>query len=241
MTTPNNFRVKNGLTVANGISVGTGISANGTYGSNGQVLTTNGSSVYWSGLNASNINAGLVSVGYGGTGLTSGTSGGILYYSGTNTLASSGALTANNFVVGGGDGAAPSTTSLLSIAAAVTTGSYVKATGFADAVVTLGNSGTAMNIDVTNGGVFTCTLTGNCTFTLRYPVASGSSSFTLILANDGTASRTIAWAGGSFKFPGGAASISRTTTANAIDVWVFFTPDGGTTWYGNVVMKDLKA
>lgn len=46
----------------------------------------------------------------GGTGLTSGTSGGVLYYSATGTLASSGALTANALVIGGGAGAAPSTT-----------------------------------------------------------------------------------------------------------------------------------
>jgi hypothetical protein len=46
----------------------------------------------------------------GGTGLTSGTSGGVLYYSATGTLASSGALTANALVIGGGAGVAPSTT-----------------------------------------------------------------------------------------------------------------------------------
>ena len=113
--------------------------------------------------------------------------------------------------------------------------------GFADTVTALGNTGTAINIDVTSGGVFTATLTGNCTFTLRYPVASGASSFTLILTNDGTAGRTVAWSGGAFRFPGGAASLSRTTTASAVDIWVFFTPDGGTTWYGNISMKDVKA
>jgi hypothetical protein len=51
----------------------------------------------------------------------------------------------------------------------------------------------------------------------------------------------VAWAGGSFKFPGGAASLSRTTTANAIDIWFFFTPDGGTTYYGSIPMKNLIA
>jgi hypothetical protein len=156
-------------------------------------------------------------------------------------LASSGALTANQFLIGGGAGAAPSASSLLQVAAAVTTGNYVRSIGYADTVTALGNTGTAINIDVTSGGVFTATLTGSCTFTLRYPVSTGSSSFTLILTNDGTAGRTVAWAGGSFVFPGGAASLSRTTTANAVDVWVFFTPNGGTTWYGNIAMKDMKS
>jgi hypothetical protein len=153
----------------------------------------------------------------------------------------SGTLTANNILLGGGASTAISSSSLLSTSAAVTSGTYIKAIGYADTVVALGNTGTAINLDVVSGGVFTATLTGSATITLRYPVSSGSSSFTLILTNDGTAGRTVAWAGGSFKFPGGAASLSRTTTANAIDIWVFFTPDGGTTWYGNIAMKNMTA
>jgi hypothetical protein len=184
---------------------------------------------------------GTLPVGNGGTGLTSGTSGGIPYFSASNSIASSSALTADNVVFGGGAGATPFSSNLLTRSAAVTSGTYVKAIGYADTVVALGNTGTAINLDVVSGGVFTATLTGSATITLRYPVSSGSSSFTLILTNDGTAGRTVAWAGGSFKFPGGAASLVRTTTANAVDIWAFFTPDGGTTWYGNIVMKDVKA
>lgn len=52
--TPNNFRVKNGLTVSNGIvveaggiAVAGGINANGTFGSPGQGLVSNGSAIYW--------------------------------------------------------------------------------------------------------------------------------------------------------------------------------------------------
>ena len=156
-------------------------------------------------------------------------------------VSQSGTLAANNILLGGGSGVAVSSSNLLSTSAAVTSGTYIKAIGYADTVVALGNTGTAINLDVVSGGVFTATLTGNATITLRYPVSSGSSSFTLILTNDGTAGRTVAWAGGSFKFPGGAASLSRTTTANAIDIWVFFTPDGGTTWYGNIAMKNMTA
>jgi hypothetical protein len=123
----------------------------------------------------------------------------------------------------------------------LTSTGYTQPVAYADTVVALGNSGTATTITCTSGNVFTATLTGNCTFTLSAPIATGSSSFTLILTNDGTAGRTVAWAGGSFVFPGGAGSLSRTTTANAVDVWVFFTPNGGTTWYGNIAMKDVKA
>lgn len=185
--------------------------------------------------------AGTLAVANGGTGLTAGTSGGILAYTATGTLASSAALTANKMVIGGGAGVVPATTSVFGTAAAVTSGTYAQAVGYADTVVALGNTGTAINLDVVSGNVFTATLTGNATITLRYPVATGSSSFTLILTNDGTAGRTVSWAGGTFKWPGGAASLSRTTTANAIDIWFFFSPNGGTTWYGNISQKNLIA
>lgn len=124
----------------------------------------------------------------------------------------------------------------------ITSAGYLEAT-YSDKVVALGNSGTATTINLDQGNVFTATLTGNCTFTLAGSNANSSrgSSFTLILTNDGTAGRTVAWAGGTFRFPGGAASLSRTTTANAVDIWVFFTPDNGTTWYGNISMKNMIA
>jgi hypothetical protein len=50
-----------------------------------------------------------LAVANGGTGLTSGTSGGILGFTGTSTLASSGLLTANAIMLGGGAGATPTT------------------------------------------------------------------------------------------------------------------------------------
>ena len=185
--------------------------------------------------------AGTLAVANGGTGLTAGTSGGILAYTATGTLASSAALAANKVVIGGGAGVVPSTTTLLGTAAAVTSGNYIQAVGYADTVTALGNTGSAINLDVTSGNVFTATLSASATITLRYPVATGSSSFTLILTNSAGGPWTVAWAGGTFLFPGGAASLSRTTTAGATDVWFFFTPNGGTTWYGSIPMANLTA
>lgn len=123
-----------------------------------------------------------------------------------------------------------------------TSAGYLEAV-YSDKVVVLGNSGTATTIDLQLGNVFTATLTGNCTFTLANSNANSNrgTSFTLVLTNDGTAGRTVAYAGGSFKFPGGAATLSRTTTANSVDIWVFFTPDNGTTYYGNISMKNMIA
>lgn len=191
---------------------------------------------------ASNV-TGTLPVANGGTNLSSGTSGGVLAYTASGVLASSGALAANNVVVGGGAGAAPSSTNLLAISAAVTSGNYIKAIGYADTVTALGNTGAAINLDLTSGNVFSATLTDNATITLRFPVSTGASSFTLILTNDATPGRTVAFvgSGATMKFPGGAASLSRTTTASAIDVWFFFTPDGGTTYFGSIPMKNLIA
>jgi hypothetical protein len=111
---------------------------------------------------------------------------------------------------------------------------------FSDEVTALGNTGTAITIDCDDGNVFTATLTGNCTITLASvnSTSNRATSFTLILTNDATPSRTLAFAGGTFNYPGGA--ITRTEDANAVDVWVFFTPDGGTNWYANIAMKDVS-
>ena len=108
-----------------------------------------------------------------------------------------------------------------------------------ETIVALGNTGTAKTVDLTQGTVFSATLTGNCTFTLANPNAA--CSFTLVLTNDASSGRSVAWSGGSFRFPGGASSLSRSTGANDVDVWVFFTVNGGTTWYGNITMIDMVA
>ena len=111
---------------------------------------------------------------------------------------------------------------------------------FSDKVSALGDTGTAQTIDASTGQVFTATLTGNCTFTLSGSNSNSNraSSFTLILTNDATPSRTVAFSGGTVEFPGG--SVSRTTDANATDIWFFFSPDGGTTWYASIPMKNLS-
>lgn len=105
-----------------------------------------------------------------------------------------------------------------------------------ETLVAVGNSSTAANLNLALGTVFTVTLTGNATLTIQNP--TGVSAFTLILTNDATPSRTVTFSGGTFKYPGG--SVTRTTTANAVDVWFFFTPDGGTTYYASIPMANLS-
>jgi len=82
-------------------------------------------------------------------------------------------------------------------------------------------------VDLTLGNVQTYTLSGNQTLTFTNPIASGnSSSFTLILTNGGSA--TLTWPGS----VDWAAATAPTLTSSGIDVLVFTTIDGGTTWYG---------
>jgi hypothetical protein len=168
---------------------------------------------------------GTLPVANGGTGVTSSTG------TGDTVLNVSPALTTPKITTGIQNASAATVISMDS--------SVFFAGAFSDEVTAIGNTGTAVTIDCDDGNVFTATLTGNCTFTLASAnsTSNRATSFTLVLTNDGTASRTVAFAGGTFKYPGG--SVSRTTDANATDIWFFFSPDNGTTWYVTLPAKNL--
>ena len=121
----------------------------------------------------------------------------------------------------------------------VVTAKFMRGT-FSDKVTAIGNTSTAATVDLSLGTVFTATLTGNCTFTFSNPngVATTASSFTLILTNDATPSRSIVWPA-TVLYSDGAAP-ARTTAANATDIWFFFTPDGGSVYYGSIPIKNLS-
>jgi len=88
----------------------------------------------------------VVPVSGGGTGLANGTSGGILGFTGSSTIASSGLLTLNGVVIGGGSGATPAST------AAGTNGQlFVGTTSAAPAFVTASGDISA----ITAAGAFT--------------------------------------------------------------------------------------
>ena len=93
-------------------------------------------------------------------------------------------------------------------------------------------SGTTVALDLNLGTVFTLTLAHNLgTFNWTNPAASGyASSFVLKVKQDGTGSRTISWPAAVDWAAATAPTIS--TGANAVDVFAFFTVDGGTIWYG---------
>lgn len=90
------------------------------------------------------------------------------------------------------------------------------------------NATGAVTIDIAaTGNVYSCTATGNLTFTFSNPSASGVFCPLLVaVKQDGTGSRTITWPGSVNGTP-----TTATTTAGKVDFYQFGTWNGGTTWY----------
>jgi hypothetical protein len=93
----------------------------------------------------------------------------------------------------------------------------------------------ASNIDLATGNYFSRTISGATTLTVsNVPTTGTAVSFILDLTNGGSAA--ITWWSGT-KWAGGAAP---TLTASGRDVLGFFTYDGGTTWTGLLLGRDVK-
>ena len=101
------------------------------------------------------------------------------------------------------------------------------------------SSGTA-TIDCEAGNVFSLTLSENITtFNWNNPPSSGTAyGFSLkVIQDSGGNSYTISWPT-SIDWPSGTAP-TLSVAANAIDQLVFYTHDGGTTWYGFIAGQAL--
>ena len=143
--------------------------------------------------------------------LNAGTVNGIIKANGTGTFSAAAAGT--DYVAPGGSAGA------------------ITATGFKETKVTMA----ANAIDLTAGNYFSKTISGATTLTISGTPSSGTaSSFVLDLTNGGSATitwfATIKWAGGT----------APTWTTSGRDVIGFFTHDGGTTWNGVVMAKDIR-
>lgn len=106
---------------------------------------------------------------------------------------------------------------------------------YGETVQNLGNRSGTVNLDLNTANVFTVNITANTSFTVSNFLTGTnvSSSFTVFLRNN-SASLSVSWPA-NFKFPNGLPPV-RTTTASRTDVWIFVSPDQGTTWYGNVAL-----
>lgn len=93
----------------------------------------------------------------------------------------------------------------------------------------------ANDIDLSAGSYFSKTISTATTFTVSsVPTAGTVASFVLDLTNGGSA--TITWWSG-MKWASGTAPA---LTSSGRDLLGFFTHDGGTTWNGLVLAKDIK-
>lgn len=97
-------------------------------------------------------------------------------------------------------------------------------------VVTDISSGTSHTINVTDGSVHDITIDDNVIFSFAGANIGRSCSFTLIARQDAGGSNSITWPG-TVLWPGGTEPTA-TTTGDSVDIYVFFTNDGGANWYG---------
>lgn len=111
-------------------------------------------------------------------------------------------------------------------------------TSYNETFAAVTSSSNATTIDCEAGNVFSHTLSENTTFTFSNPPSSGTAyGFSLKIVQDASASGyTVTWPS-SIDWPSAdqyaASGAPRlTSTASAVDQFVFYTHDGGTTWYG---------
>ncbi len=104
--------------------------------------------------------------------------------------------------------------------------------GGSETVSTNATASGSVTLNLTNGNVFNITTTGNVTFTFSGATSGRACSFALYLRQDATGNRTVSWPA-SVRWSGGAPA--RTTSASAVDIFVFESIDGGTNWYGSLV------
>jgi len=110
---------------------------------------------------------------------------------------------------------------------------YITSTTFRETYSDLGTGGSAtLNLATANN--FRRQFNGSATLTFSNPPASNAFGFTFTMVNAGAYS--ITWPN-SVDWPGGSAPI---LTSSGIDVLTFFTFNGGTTYYGFIVGKNIS-
>ena len=108
----------------------------------------------------------------------------------------------------------------------------LKAKSYNETYAAVTSSGASTTVNCETGNAFSHTLTEATTFTFSNPPASGTAySMSIEIIQDASASGyAITWPT-SVDWPSATAP-TLTATANAKDVFVFYTRDGGTNWYG---------
>jgi hypothetical protein len=109
------------------------------------------------------------------------------------------------------------------------TGNLVNFTS-TDVTTTTASSGASYTINKALSDIFDITLTANCTLSFSNIPASNTTTFIVILRQDGTGSRTVTWPGSVTWASGSTPTLN--TSASAVDIFTFLTDNGGTTVYG---------
>jgi hypothetical protein len=118
-------------------------------------------------------------------------------------------------------------------------------TSYNETYQAVSSSGGSTTVNCETGNVFSNTLSENTTFTFSNPPASGTAyGFSLKITQDASASGyTVTWPS-AVDWPLAQKSVNTgaprlTSTASADDQFVFYTYNGGTTWYGFTVGLNL--
>ena len=169
-------------------------------GTNGYVLTSNGTTATWSA-----------------------SSGGSMVYPGAGIAVSTGSAWTTSLTAP--SGTIVGTTDTQTLTNKTLTNPTI--TNYTETLYSA-NTGTAITVDLANGTVQKLTLTGNATITM--PTATAGKSFVMILAQDGTGSRTVTWS--TVVWPSATAP-TVTSTASKRDIFSFFSD--GTSWFGTTI------
>lgn len=151
---------------------------------------------------------------------------------GTGDVTTSGTQTLTNKTISYADN---TLTGVVGLTATQTLTNKTLTTPIVTGIIETKTTSSANDFNLSNGNYFTHTVSGATTFTVSNTASTNSvSSFIIDLTNGGAA--TITWWSG-MKWAGGTAP---TLTASGRDALGFFTHDGGTTWTGLVLGKDIK-
>jgi hypothetical protein len=120
-------------------------------------------------------------------------------------------------------------------------GTAALATGGGKETISSGSVGAGAVIDLSLGNVFRLRLVGDADFTFTGGTTSSTiaSAFTVYLRQNATYGPYSATWPANVLWPGGVAP-TVTQTPNALDILVFETTDGGSTWCGALVGSDYK-
>jgi hypothetical protein len=121
----------------------------------------------------------------------------------------------------------------VTVTTSIAASTFITATTFRETYADQGTGG-SVTIDLSTGNNFRRQFNGAATIAFSNPPASNAFGFTLTTVNAGAFA--ITWPA-SVDWPGGTAPV---LTSAGTDVLTFFTFNGGTTYYGFVVGKNIS-